>query len=155
MSSIEVRPGPKNTRQVITAAGQTLNIPQNWGLLPPGDPALSRRIKNDGPSFTMIELKGRKKFSHGIWAPKDRIDALRAELITERDEPAYQKKLDAGRARSARKSRMRSTTDFSRCPAARISKSRNSDYDKHKPTRRNLGLPCGCGARGRRRRGRR
>jgi hypothetical protein len=103
MPPIEVRPYLKNTRQVITTEGEILNVPQDWALLPPGDPALSRRIKKDGPSFTMIEIKGRKKFSHGIWAPKERIDALRAELIAERDDPSYQKKLDAGRARSAKK----------------------------------------------------
>jgi hypothetical protein len=70
-------------------------------LLPPGDAALSRRIKADGPSWTVIELKGRKRFSRGIWAPADRIAALRAELALEREAPAYQRKLDSARARRA------------------------------------------------------
>lgn len=51
----------------------------------------------------MIERKGRKLFSRGIWAPADRIEALRAELQTERQDPAYQKKLDASRRRRAEK----------------------------------------------------
>ena len=100
--TLEVRPSKKHPREVITADGEVLTAPQKWALLPPGDAALSRRIKKDGPTWTMVEMKGRKKFSRGIWAPADRIDALRAELIAEREDPSYQKKLDAGRVRRAR-----------------------------------------------------
>lgn len=96
----EVRPS-KKPRQVLTADGKPLFVPDGWDLLEPGDAALSRRIKKDGPSWTVIEMKGRKRFSRGIWAPADRIEALRAELEIEREDPAYQKKLDAGRSRRA------------------------------------------------------
>jgi hypothetical protein len=99
--ALEVRP-TKIPRQVLTLEGETLDVPAGWGLLSPGDAALSRRIKKDGPSWTVIEMKGRKRFSRGIWAPSDRIDALRSELETEREDPGYQKKLDAGRARRAK-----------------------------------------------------
>lgn len=95
----EVRPSQK-PRHVI-ADGALLAVPDGWSLLLPGDPALSRRIKQDGPSLTVIEVKGRKRFSHGIWAPADRIEALRAEVRLEREDPSYQKKLDAGRQRRA------------------------------------------------------
>ncbi len=74
-------------------------MPAGWSLLPPGDAALSRRIKEDGPTWTMVERKGRKRFSRGIWAPADRIDALRAALLTERADPAYARQLAAGRQR--------------------------------------------------------
>jgi hypothetical protein len=97
--SREVRPSQK-PRHVI-ADGALLAVPDDWDLLPPGDAALSRRIKLDGPSFTMIEIKGRKRFSRGIWAPGERINALRAELVTEREDPSYAKKLAAGRERRA------------------------------------------------------
>jgi hypothetical protein len=76
-------------------------VPAGWILLPPGDSALSRRIKADGPTWTMFELKGRKRFSRGIWAPAHRIEALRAELLDERADPAHQRKLDSARARRA------------------------------------------------------
>jgi len=99
--SLEVRPS-KNSREVITAEGKALKIPDDWDLLLPGDAALSRRIKKDGPTWTMFEMKGRKKFSRGIWAPAQRIDALEAELKVEREDPSYQKELDAGRARRAK-----------------------------------------------------
>ena len=64
-----------------------LTVPDDWSLLPPGDAALSRRIKQDGPTWTVIEQGG--------------IEALRAEREIGRQDPAYQKKLAAGRARRA------------------------------------------------------
>jgi hypothetical protein len=98
--SREVRPG-STPRHVLNEFGVTEPVPAHWDLLPPGDPALSRRIKQDGPSLTVIELKGRKRFSRGIWAPADRIEALREELRVERQDPSYQKKLESGRRRRA------------------------------------------------------
>ncbi len=99
-TSVEVRPFQK-PGHVLSFDGRVLPIPHDWALLPPGDPALSRRIKADGPSFTVIELKGRKRFSRGIWAPAERIQTLKAELAVERTDPSYQKKLAAGRRRRA------------------------------------------------------
>lgn len=96
----EVRPFAK-PRHVLDATGAILAVPADWDLLPPGDAALSRRIKSDGPTWTMIEKKGNKRFSRGIWAPADRIAALRAALVIERADPSYQRKLDAGRQRRA------------------------------------------------------
>jgi hypothetical protein len=96
----EVRPGP-HPRHIINERGAIEAVPDDWELLPPGDAALSRRIKQDGPTLTVIEVKGRKRFSRGIWAPRARIEALRAELVVEREDPAYQRQLDAGRRRRA------------------------------------------------------
>ncbi|WP_438482448.1 DUF2293 domain-containing protein [Oleiharenicola lentus] len=96
----EVRPHP-TPRHVLSHDAGVLAVPAEWDLLPPGDAALSRRIKQDGPTWTVIELKGRKRFSRGIWAPAIRIKALRIELELERRDPAYQRKLEAGRARRA------------------------------------------------------
>ncbi|MFT5881627.1 MAG: hypothetical protein ACI9FG_000112 [Crocinitomicaceae bacterium] len=89
----------KKAGYVVSLEGKELKIPEGWELLPPGDAALSRRIKKDGPSWTVKEPKGRKLFSRGIWAPALRIKALREILVSEREDPSYQKKLDAGRAR--------------------------------------------------------
>ena len=78
-----------------------LTVPDDWSLLPPGDAALSRRIKQDGPTWTVIEKVGNKRFSRGIWAPTARIEALRLGREIERQDPSYQKKLAAGRVRRA------------------------------------------------------
>jgi len=98
--SLIVRPAPK-ARHVFTMQAELLSVPVGWDLLPPGDAALSRRIKHDGPTWTVKESKGRKQFSRGIWAPADRIESLRRALNCERAGPAYTKKLEASRARRA------------------------------------------------------
>lgn len=94
----EVGPGTQ-PGEVKTSDGQFLKPPADWILLPPGDAALSRRVKAEGPSWLVREKKGRKLFSRGIWAPQERVERLRAILTTERENPAYQRKLDAGRQR--------------------------------------------------------
>ena len=108
--SLTVRPSPK-PGHVFTQQGELLAIPEGWALLPPGDAALSRRIKQDGPTWTVKEKKGRKEFSHGIWAPADRIKALQLARQIEKADPAYSKKLEAGRASRA-KQEVAYTEDF-------------------------------------------
>jgi hypothetical protein len=82
--------------------GETLQVPAGWVLLPPGDAALTRRVKQAGATWTVQEKRGRKTFSHGVYAPQARILQLRAALAQEREDPKYERKLDAGRARRAR-----------------------------------------------------
>jgi hypothetical protein len=95
-----VSPGPRE-RQVKTETGELLEVPAGWSLLPPGDAALSRRVKTEGPCWCVKERRGRKVFSRGIWAPRERIERLAAALAEERKDPAYQRKLDSGRQRRA------------------------------------------------------
>lgn len=73
--------GP-NDRTVRTADGQVLHAPADWELLPPGDAALTRRVKAAGPTWTVQEKKGRKVFSRGVWAPADRIAVILAAICT-------------------------------------------------------------------------
>jgi hypothetical protein len=82
--------------------GETLQVPHGWVLLPPGDAALTRRVKQTGDTWTVQEKRGRKTFSHGVYAEQTRILQLRAALAVEREDPAYERKLEAGRARRAR-----------------------------------------------------
>jgi hypothetical protein len=90
-----------NPRTVRTERGQE-KVPDDWDLLPPGDPGLTRRVKAEGACWVMQEKRGRKVFGYGVWAPKERIERHRAELEQERADPAYAKKLEAGRARRER-----------------------------------------------------
>jgi len=87
----EVRPGPR-PGTVQAQDGAVLAIPAGWVLLPPGDPGLTRRTKAAGPCWTMHEKRGRKVFSLGLYAPRDRIEALRTELSAQRADPAYARK---------------------------------------------------------------
>ncbi len=110
IETLDVSPSSK-PRHVVNAKGETMKVPDLWMLLEPGDAALSRRIKKDGPTWTMREKKGRRLFSQGIWAPAERIAELRAELEQERLNPSYQKKLDAARNRRE-KEQVAYATDF-------------------------------------------
>src|SRR5688572_21020207 len=97
----DVSPGAR-AREVKTAEGETLQVPPDWSLLPPGDAALSRRVKSEGPCWCVKEKRGRKLFSRGIWAPRERLERLAAELAVERQKHEYGRKLEAGRQRRAR-----------------------------------------------------
>ncbi len=97
-----VAPGPSD-RSVRTDDGQVLQAPSDWELLPPGDAALTRRVKAAGPTWTIKQKKGRKVFSLGVWAPAERIAAIRAELESERSTEAYANRRAADKARRERK----------------------------------------------------
>src|SRR5690606_8032308 len=45
----------RRERQVKTADGELLEVPAGWELLPPGDAALSRRVKSEGPAWSVKE----------------------------------------------------------------------------------------------------
>ncbi len=97
-----VAPGP-NDRAVRTAQGQVLRIPDGWELLPPGDATLTRRVKAGGPSWTVQEKKGRRTFSQGVWAPAERIVAIKRALDAERSTESYAKRRQADAKRRDRK----------------------------------------------------
>lgn len=101
-----VTPGP-DERSVRTATGEILRPPADWILVPPGDPALTRRLKAAGPTWTVQEKRGRKLFSGGVWAPAATVQAIQAELAVERAAPAYSKKREADVRR-----RERAQTDY-------------------------------------------
>ena len=84
-------PGPRpNT--VRNGDGSVLIAPENWSLLPPGDAALTRRVKAAGDHWVVQEKKGRKLFSSGVWAPTETIDRIRAELEAERSTEGFAKR---------------------------------------------------------------
>src|SRR2546427_1094145 len=88
---------------VRAADGRVLTAPEDWVLLPPGDAALTRRVKAAGEHWVVQEKKGRKVFSRGVWAPAATIDCIRAELEAERatEGHAKRKAADARRRENA------------------------------------------------------
>lgn len=92
-------PDPKRFR---APDGRLLSPPDDWDCLPPGDAGLTRRVKAAGPSWQVVEKRGRKTFSRGLWAPKENIERARAQLEAERASPAYAKKRAADAARRQR-----------------------------------------------------
>jgi hypothetical protein len=81
-----------NPRVFVAPDGRRLSPPADWECLPPGDAGLTRRVKAAGPSWAVIEKKGRKAFSKGLWAPRANIEAARAALDAERSTEAYAKR---------------------------------------------------------------
>lgn len=85
-------PGP-DAHSVRLADGRVVRVPEGWTLVPPGDPALTRRVKLAGPSWTVQEKRGRKLFSRGVWASAATVATIRAALESERADPRYAKRL--------------------------------------------------------------
>ena len=77
--------------------------PAGWACLPPGDAGLTRRVKQAGPSWAVIEKRGRKAFSKGLWAPSEHIEAAKNGLAAERSTPQYAKKQASAVARRDQK----------------------------------------------------
>jgi len=86
----------------VAPDGRRLSPPPGWACLPPGDAALTRRVKLAGLSWAVVEKKGRKLFSRGLWAPGATIEALKAALAAERTTESYAKKRVADVARRER-----------------------------------------------------
>jgi len=92
-------------RVFLGPGGARLSPPPDWACLPPGDAGLTRRVKLAGPSWAVIEKKGRKAFSRGLWAPRANIEAAKATLDVERASPGYAKKLAGAQVRRAEEQR--------------------------------------------------
>jgi hypothetical protein len=86
-------------RVFLAPDGTRHTAPPGWACLPPGDAGLTRRVKSLGPSWAIIEKKGRKAFSKGLWAPSENIVSAKSALEAERSTPAYAKKRAAASAR--------------------------------------------------------
>lgn len=84
-------PGPED-RTVRQADGRVLTVPEGWVLLPPGDAALTRRVKAAGDHWLVVEKRGRKVFSRGIWADLATIERIRRELEVERSTESFAKR---------------------------------------------------------------
>jgi hypothetical protein len=89
-------------RLFVAPDGTRHSPPDGWICLPPGDAALTRRVKQAGPSWAVLEKKGRKLFSKGLWAPRENVEAVRTAIEAERGTVAYAKKRTADVARRER-----------------------------------------------------
>jgi len=56
-------------------------------------------VKSLGPSWAILEKRGRKTFSKGLWAPSENIASAKSVLEAERSTPAHAKKRAAASAR--------------------------------------------------------
>lgn len=91
-------PGPTPTT-VRAPDGKVLTVPEGWILLPPGDAALTRRVKQAGAHWVVSEKRGRKVFSRGIWCPAKTVERIRADLDAERSTESFAKRKASDAAR--------------------------------------------------------
>jgi hypothetical protein len=91
-------PGP-TPNTFCAPNGHILAAPEGWALLPPGDAALTRRVKQAGEHWVVQEKVRRKVFARGVWAPTATIERIRAELNAERATEGYAKKRAASTLR--------------------------------------------------------
>lgn len=103
-------PGPTPIT-VRALDGSIMTAPDGWILLPPGDPALTRRVKEAGDHWVVAEKKGRKVFSKGVWAPLATVERIRAELAAERSTEGFAKRKQAD-ARRRDKAQAEYVEDF-------------------------------------------
>src|SRR3954470_17594335 len=93
-------PGP--TPDTVRAPDGTVRpVPAGWVLVPPGDAALTRRVRAAGESWSVAERRGRKVCSRGVWAPAATVDRVRAELAAERATDGFARKKEAAARRRA------------------------------------------------------
>ena len=91
-------PGPSEG-SVRSEDGRVHSAPKGWVLLPPGDAALTRRVKAAGEHWVVQERRGRKVFSRGVWAPAESIERIRRDLEAERSTEGFAKRKEAGARR--------------------------------------------------------
>ena len=101
MNKLPFAPGP-TANTVRSSAGTILTVPAGWTLLPPGDAALTRRVKAAGEHWVVQEKKGRRTFSRGVWAPAATVERLRGELDVERSSASYEQRREADAKRRDR-----------------------------------------------------
>jgi hypothetical protein len=89
-------------RVFLAPDGTRLSPPSGWVCLPPGDAALTRRVKLAGPSWAVLEKRGRKVFSKGLWAARETVESVRRAVEAERATDAYAKKRRTDVARRER-----------------------------------------------------
>jgi hypothetical protein len=96
---------------VRSADGKIRTVPNGWILLPPGDAALTRRVKAAGDHWVVQEKKGRRIVSRGVWATAATIDRIRAELDAERSTESFAKRKEAD-AKRREKVQVKYVEDF-------------------------------------------
>lgn len=110
MPEFSFSPGPTPIT-VRAADGKIISVPDGWVLVPPGDAALTRRIKAAGDHYAVAEKKGRKVFSRGIWTAAATVERIRAELEAERSTEGFAKKKE-GATRRREKAQAEYVEDF-------------------------------------------
>jgi len=93
----------KSDTSLKDKSGKVFTVPDGWENLPAGDASVTRKLKSLGPTWTVQEKKGRKTFSHGVWAPRENLQQAKSLVEAQRADPKHQKKLAQAKVRREEK----------------------------------------------------
>lgn len=93
----------KEDPRLKDTSGNIFSVPAGWDNLPAGDASITRKLKSLGPSWTVQEKKGRKTFSHGVWAASENVATAKLLVDAQRSDPKHQKKLAQAKVRRKEK----------------------------------------------------
>lgn len=85
------------TKDKVLHDGQLLTPPDGWIFVESGDAGLTRRLKASGDYWLMVHRRRNRIEALGLWIAADIVNDVKAKLEAERSDPAYLKKLDAGK----------------------------------------------------------
>ena len=77
--------------------GKVVVPPADWEFVPSRDPGLTRRLKAAGLCWIQVHKRRNRIEAVGLWTASESVKRIRAELETERADPAYQRKQAAAR----------------------------------------------------------
>lgn len=99
----ELEPGQHS---VFSRNGRRVTLPEAWVFVPSGDPGLTRRLKAAGPCWQVVHNRRGRQEGIGLCVPQTTLERERRRLEDERADPAYERRLEAGRrARAAKQTR--------------------------------------------------
>ena len=132
-------PGP-TPNTVRSADSMVLTAPEGWTLLPPGDAALTRRVKAAGDHRVVQEKRATRSSPEAFGHPQRPSRRLRVELEVERPTEGYAKRKDAD-SRRRDEAQAKYVEDFYRAVLAFLA--------FHPPARRSRPAagPCCCQSR--------
>lgn len=103
MKSKEIQVWKTVRGNVFLLDGKEVKPPVGWIFVPAGDPGVTRRLKASGDYWVLVHRRRNRIESLGIWTEAGQVEKIKAQLESERSDPAYRKKLEAARrAREAK-----------------------------------------------------
>ncbi len=89
---------PGSQGKITNEFGVQESPPANWGFLPAGDAAVTRKITAQGKYWRVQVKKGKRIQSTGIWAPTSHIIIAKEAVEKMRSAPGYEKKKQNAKA---------------------------------------------------------
>lgn len=97
MSKEEFQVWRTNRDRSFLHNGKAVEVPEAWIFVPSGDPGLTRRLKAVTECWVVVQKRKNRIEARGVWADKDVVAQVKADIEAERANPAYLRRLEAAR----------------------------------------------------------